>query len=115
VPDLSHPWTAAEGHGWRWLFDEWPYPVPKNSMALTDLDALRGKRITELMRWEEDEWEIFSGAGPDFPESERRVVPLGVLLAADSSLLPVVHLPVGKGLWRDMGAEWQPWGASQEG
>ncbi len=41
------------------------------------------------MRWEKDEWEIFAGAGPDITEPERRVVPLGVLLAADPSLVPL--------------------------
>jgi hypothetical protein len=61
------------------------------------------------MRWEEDEWEIFSGAGPEIPESERRVVPLGVLLEADKSLLPAVDLSVETGFWRDGDSEWNPW------
>jgi uncharacterized protein DUF4262 len=115
VPDLADPWVKEEGHGWRWLYEAWPYPIPKNSVALTDLDALRGKRITELMRWEEDEWEMFSGPGPDFPESELRIVPLGVLLAADSSLVSAVQLPVGKGLSRDAGRDWHSWNISRDG
>jgi hypothetical protein len=87
-----------------------PYPVPRESVALTDLGALQGKRITEVMRWEQDEWEMFAGAGPDIPEVERRVVPLGILLAADPSLLPTVDLRVGTGFWRDAQSEWHPWG-----
>lgn len=83
--------------------------MPKDSVALTDLNSLRGARITEVMRWEEDEWEIFSGAGPEIQESARRVIPLGVLLEADISLLPVVNLRVGTGLWRDENSEWSPW------
>ena len=66
--------------------------------------------MTEVMRWEEDEWEIFAGAGPDATEDEKRVVPLGILLSADPSLLPAVDLPVGTGLWRDAQSEWHPWG-----
>ncbi len=96
-----------------WLHEEWAFPIPRDSVALTDLNALRGMRITEVMRWEHDQWEIFTGPGPGFPESQRRVVPMGVLLAADSSLLPAVELPVGRGYWRDAESDWNPWGEDQ--
>jgi hypothetical protein len=112
IPDLSQPWSPDLAPSWRWLHQEWTYPVPKDSVAITNLDALRGKRTTEVMRWEEDEWEIFAGAGPDVPEEERRVVPLGVLLAADESLIPVVNLTIGTGLWRDAVSEWHTWGSA---
>jgi hypothetical protein len=114
VPDLSRPWNSIHAPGWRWLKEEWTYPVPKSSVALTDLNALRGERITEVMRWEEDQWEIFSGAGPEIPESERRVVPLGVLLEADKSLLPAVDLRVGTGFWRNDDSEWTPWSGNEQ-
>jgi len=109
VPNLSQPWSPTHTPAWRWLNEEWTYYVPKDSVALTDLNALRGARVTEVMRWEEDEWEIFSGAGPEIPESERRVVPLGVLLEADKSLLPAIDLHVGTGFWRNEDSEWNPW------
>lgn len=109
VPNLSQPWSPTHTPGWRWLNDEWTYLVPKGAVALTDLNALRGARITEVMRWEDDEWEIFSGAGPEIPESERRVVPLGVLLEADKSLLPAIDLHVGTGFWRNEDSEWTSW------
>jgi hypothetical protein len=114
IPDLSKPWSPTAAPAWKWLHEEWAYPVPSKSVAITNLGALRGERITEVMRWEEDEWEIFAGAGPDVPQEERRVVPLGVLLAADESLLPVVNLPIGAGFWRDAVSEWHPWGSSGE-
>ncbi|HEV2960515.1 MAG TPA: hypothetical protein VG649_01720, partial [Candidatus Angelobacter sp.] len=65
----------------------------------------------EVMRWEEDDWEIFAGDGPDVPKHELRVAPLGTLVAADESLVPVVHLAIGEGLWRDAdpGSEWHAW------
>lgn len=113
VPDLSRPWNPTTTPAWRWLHEEWVYPIPQKSVAITNLRALRGERITEVMRWEEDEWEIFAGAGPDVPEAERRVVPLGVLLAADESLLPAVNLSVGAGFWRDAVSGWHPWGTSE--
>jgi hypothetical protein len=115
VPDLSQPWSSTQAPGWRWIKEEWKYPVPNTSVALTDLNTLRGGRITEVMRWEEDQWEIFSGSGPEIPESERRVVPLGILLEADKSLLPALELRLETGFWRDKGeSEWHPWGKAKK-
>lgn len=110
IPNLSAPWTAATDPAWQWLREAWEFPVPSTSVATTNLDALRGKRITEAARWEEDQWELFAGAGPDVPREEIRVIPLGTLLAADPSLSAVVKLPVGRALWRDDHSEWHPWG-----
>jgi hypothetical protein len=115
VPDLSQALSETQAPGWRWLKEEWKYPVPRDSVALTDLNILRGGWMTEVMRWEEDQWEIFSGFAPDIPESERRVVPLGVLLEADKSLLPAVDLHVETGFWRDKEEpEWHPWRKAKE-
>ena len=110
IPDLSQPWSPESAPAWRWSYEPWTYPIPSKSVALTNLDALRGERITEVMRWEEDQWEIFAGSGEDTTEVDRRVVPLGILLAADPSLVPAVDLPVGAGFWRDAEPEWHRWG-----
>lgn len=80
-----------------------------SSTAATDLAALRGDRVTEAARWEEGYWELTAGEGPNVPEDEVRIVPLGTLLAADPSLMPVVSLPVGGGLIRDF--RWRRLGA----
>lgn len=112
IPDLREPWNAKTAGAWRSLKFPWDYPVPANSVALTNIDALSGEKITEVMRWENDEWEIFAGAGPDVLQQDRRVVPLSVLLAADESLLPAVNLAVGTGLWRDTESPWHAWRAS---
>lgn len=109
VPTMTEPWHPTTSPPWRWLHEQWNYPVPPNSVATTNLQALRGARITEAARWEEDQWELFAGAGPDVPKENVRVVPLGTLLAIDDSLNAVVHLPVGRGLWRDARSEWQRW------
>lgn len=113
VPDMSAPWEATREPVWRWLREPWPYLVPKDATATTNLSALRGDRITEVVRWEEGEWEAFAGAGPDVPKDELRVVPLGVLFAADASLLAMTNLPLGAGLWRDAVSDWHPWGSPQ--
>ncbi len=109
IPNLGETRSPHAGPAWRELRD-WPYPIPMKSVGKTNLAALRGERITEVARWEEDEWELFAGAGPDVSEDERRVVPLRVLLASDQSLIPIVNLPIGRGLWRDADSEWHPWG-----
>lgn len=95
---------------WKWLDMDWNIKAPKNSYVVTDIDALRGKTIVELMRWEEHKWEMFSGPGPDFKEEEIRIVPLGTILGIDDTLQRTVNLDIGKGLWRDnKDSEWNDW------
>jgi hypothetical protein len=111
VPDMSVPWSASSEPVWRWLEEPWTFPVPKDSTAATNLAALRGQRITEVMRWEESEWEMFAGPGPDVTRDDMRVVALGTLVAADNSLAPAVSLAIEEGLRRDADpdSEWHPW------
>ncbi|MDO7853287.1 DUF4262 domain-containing protein [Hymenobacter convexus] len=110
VPDMSKNFEVSAQPIWQWLSRKWNYPVPSGSMAVTNLAVLFGERAIEATRWEKDGWEIFSGAGPDTPKEEMRIVPLGLLIGIDKSLEPVVHLEIGKGLWRDSdGLEWNNW------
>lgn len=110
VPDTSQQFEVASQPIWQWLTRKWDYPIPNGSMAVTDLNVLFGEKATEVTRWEEDEWEIFSGSGPDTPKESMCIVPLGLLLGIDKSLEQVMQLEIGKGLWRD-GAEltWNDW------
>ena len=110
VPDMSVPWNADMEPIWRWVHEPWPYSVPETSIAVTNLDALRGNRITEAARWEESQWEIFAGHGPDVPRDMARFVPLGVLLGVDPSLRAVLDLAVGEGICRNPDeTEWRAW------
>jgi hypothetical protein len=110
IPDLTRPWNAQSEPVWRWLHEPWENSVSPQSVATTNLDALRGERITEASRWEDDQWELFAGAGPDVPQSDIRVVPLGTLIAIDPSLAPVTSLKVGESLWRDTSeVMWRHW------
>jgi hypothetical protein len=113
VPDMGKPFESSSAPAWRWLYEPWTYPVPEDSVAATNLAALRGERVTEAVRWEEDEWEISAGPAPDVPKDEMRVVPLGTLIAADPSLSRVVNFALEEGIWRDSDSDWQPWGDSE--
>jgi hypothetical protein len=109
VPDMAIPWSAETAPIWRWLKEPWTYSVPSDSEAVTDLDALRGFAVTEACRWEENYWELFATASPEVPKEDMRVVGLGMLLAADSSLTPILELKVGDGIWREDDLEWHVW------
>lgn len=110
IPDLSQPWNEQDSGAWKWLAAPWEHPVSAESTATTNLAALRGALITEAVRWDLDEWEMFAGAGPEVPKSDMRVAPVGTLLAADTSLVKALSLAVGEGLWRDPAElEWHEW------
>jgi hypothetical protein len=109
VPDASRPWDPDREPVWRRLDSSSDPELPVTWTAVVDLDALRGKPVSEAARWEEDDWELFSGPGPDFGQDDIRIVPLGLLLAYDPSLEPVAQLRVGEALWRDPPGPWQPW------
>ena len=111
IPDMSKQWDESTEPVWQWLKRKWNYNVPENSTVVTNIDALQGEPITELMRWELDEWEMFAGSGPDVEKKDMRVVSLGTMLGIDNTLLPAIDLEVGKGLWRtDKESEWEKWG-----
>jgi hypothetical protein len=111
TPDMSREWSVSSEPVWQWLNSKWPYNVPESSTVVTNLEALCGEPITELMRWEKDEWEMFAGPGPDVKKEDTRVVSLGTILGIDKTLLPAVDIEIGKGLWRtDKDSEWQNWG-----
>jgi hypothetical protein len=111
IPDMSKELDASAAPVWQWLAHEWNLSVPENSTVVTNINALLGETVTEVARWESDEWEMFAGAGPDVDERDMRVVPLGTMLGIDGSLFPSVHVEIGKALWRESkDSAWQNWG-----
>jgi len=95
---------------WKWLSMDWNIDAPKNSYVITDLNALKGKTITEVTKWEDHVWDMFSEPGPDVKKEDMRIVPLGTILGIDATLQPIVDLTIGKGLWRDdKDSSWQDW------
>lgn len=110
IPDMSKEWNSDLESAWKWLKDDWKYEIPSNITVVTNLDALKGQPITEVMRWESEEWEMFAGAGPDVEQGQIRVVPIGLLFSIDNTLQTALNLDIGKGMWRkDKGSEWNDW------
>lgn len=111
IPDMAVFFNPDMVSAWQWLDKSWPFSVPRNSIVITNVDALKGGVITEVMRWDADQWEAFAGAGPDILQEEMREVPLGSLLGIDDSLRPIVDLSVEEGLWRsEDDPVWHSWG-----
>jgi hypothetical protein len=108
VPDMRSEWSAASEPVWRWLSEPWPYSFPEDANVTTNLAALRGKRVTEVSRWD-DGWEMFAGPGNEVTQRDMRVVPISCLVGPDPSLAPALELAVDAGIWREPDGSWQEW------
>lgn len=112
IPNMTNEWHEVSEPVWKWLVKKWDYPVSGKSKVITNIDSIRGKKITEIMRWEKDEWEAFVGNSDEVKKDDIRVISLATIIGIDSSLLPMLNLNVGKGLWRDpIEMEWNAWGS----
>jgi hypothetical protein len=114
VPDMRQAFDPEKNPVWQWLDGGWPYSVPVDTLAVTNLDALLGYAVSELMRWEPEDWEIFSGPGHQLSQDELFLVPISTLVAYDPSLVPALSIPVGTGLYREFDEEgnarlWDIW------
>jgi hypothetical protein len=111
IPNMSKKLNILSEPIWQWLVREWDYGVPADSTVITNINALLGEPITEVVRCEINEWEMFAGNGPELDSKDMRVLPLGTMIGIDKSLLPTINLPVGKGLRRDssLDSDWNNW------
>jgi hypothetical protein len=111
IPNMLIPWSASQAPAWRWLHETWTFDVPSDSLATTNLAALKGSPITEVARWETKQWEMFAGAGPDVRAEDVRTVSLGTLFGIDASLVSATTLQIGQGIWRAGPTDpWHYWG-----
>jgi len=109
TPDMHLEWVEDAFPAWRWLDGSCELLLPKQAHAITNLLVLYGEDITEVNRWEVDQWELFSGAAKDVLKDDARILPLRVLLSIDKTLSDVISLKIGGGLWREnKSAKWHP-------
>ena len=110
IPDMTNEWESSSGPIWKSLGSGRLAGRQKFLRATTNLAVLRGEKVTEAARWEDDDWELFAGNGPDVLPGDVRVVPLNLLLAVDPTLEEIANLEIGQARWREAGAiEWHPW------
>jgi hypothetical protein len=107
VPDMTAPWDPDAEPIWRWLVEEWDSELPRDALAVTDLDALRGVPIAQAGRWEWSQWQMFTPTTGEVSPDVVRVVPLATLLTIDPSLEPVTRLRVGDVIRRDPPGPWE--------
>ena len=117
VPDGEHvtidtpktwvPWAPLVEPMWAASRPQPRPPVPVHWMALTSVRVLRGERITHAARFAADEWDLLAG-GRSVTLEEARGVPLGLLLAHDPTLRPVLDIAIGRELVRDRAKPWRP-------
>lgn len=113
IPDMSIKWDSNREPIWKWLDDniEWNLEIPEKSTAVTEVKVLYGAKITEVMRWEEDDWQAFTQDSENIRQEDMRVVPISTLIGIDKTLLPITKLNIGKGVWRGEDHEnWTDWG-----
>jgi hypothetical protein len=110
VPDTSVEWNPQSEPVWKCMHEPWTLPFSPDCTVTTNLAALRGARVTEAFRREEDQWEMFAGASNEIDSESKRDVTLATLFIADATLLPVTALAVGAGLRRlTPEGPWSPW------
>jgi hypothetical protein len=107
VPDMSAPWDPDAEPIWRWLVEDWDSEFPRDALAVTDLDALRGVPIAQAGRWEGAQWQMFTPTTGAVSPDVVRVVPLATLLTIDPSLEAVIRLRVGDVIRRDPPGPWE--------
>ena len=110
IPDMTKMFGESSGV-WQYLDDTMSRPSYAAGTVIADIDFLTRKfEITELVRVDFDEWEMFTGDPTCFDKNEIGIIPIGVALHHDNSLIASLDISVGKGLYRaDGDAEWIDW------
>lgn len=104
IPNTAKSFDVNSHPVWRWFDQACPQEIPKNSIAVSDLDVMLGYAATEITRRTNLEWEVYSAGQPDCEALTYRV-PLITLLAFDDTLLPAVDIPIGQGLVRSFNTQ----------
>jgi len=111
VPNMDEIFLPNSQPIWSWLTNENNSTFPIDSKVIVNKDILFGAKALEIMRWEENEWEIYSTNSDNLNEHDMRIIPLTTMIGAESTLGRILDLEVGKGLVRKLPSnEWEDWG-----
>jgi hypothetical protein len=109
IPIMSEVWNI-DCPIWGWLDKDWNYPIPKTAHVVTNVQFLRGETITEIIRWNDDYWEMFVGPAPEVLDDDVRILPFGTMIGIDDSLMVASNLKKNDGLWRNNKEDkWNKW------
>lgn len=113
VPDMTIPFSPTTHPVWKWFEEKWPYHIEPHCRVITNLDALRGRAVSDIFRTGEREWDMISGVAPEIPVDQFLHVPLALLLAYDAELEVALTIPLGTGLFREYDSQgvlgpWKP-------
>ena len=115
VPDLSVTYNHLQQPIWKYHTQDWVFPISKKSKAETSLNVLFGKTVTEVIRLEENEWQMLSDEDHEIQQVDIRLVPISILLAIDTTLEEVLDLKVLFAVRReDKNSVWNDWGKISE-
>lgn len=111
IPNMNCKFKPEDQPIWRWLTCKNDLNIPQNSKVVINKDILYGAKALEIMRWDENEWEIYSMNPENLDEDDMRIIPVSTIIGIDNSLERILELNVGKGLIRDSpNNAWESWG-----
>ncbi len=108
TPDLSQPFDVQREPVWQWLDGGWPYRVSPDSAVATDVPALQGRPIIQLIRHSEEEWEMLAEPRPNLTVEDIRVISLATMVGHDPSLAGALNIKIGMGLYRNTDKKGSP-------
>ena len=114
IPPMEEVFDPGRHRVWQWLDGNWPYEISAQAQVVSNLEALQGYAVSELVRWEDSEGQMFSGPGAEGADDELVNLPLATLLGFDKSLEAALNLEIQSGLYREFDEQgqegpWQPW------
>lgn len=116
IPNASNEYNPDSEPVWKYLTKEWNYNISPNSLVSTNIETLQGESVLEVMRWEENYWEMFSRNPESISKKEIRIVPFSTMIGVDKTLLSAITLSIGKGFWRESSnVDWIDWEVSSGG
>lgn len=101
IPDMSVRFSEKREPIWQWLVVDWQFPFPDDSVVVTDMDAMRGKPILEVLRVGETEWQMFHDIRDSYDDEDVQIIPLGTLIAHDPTLLATMNITIDECMSRE--------------
>ena len=87
IPNMSKEFKPFQEPVCQWLIRNSDVKTLESSTVVINMCVMFNEEITEVVRVENDEWEVFAGAGTDVKFEDIRVVSLGTIIGIDKTML----------------------------